>query len=229
MIGVIHLNLLLEPLEARFQFVELGVERVFFLHPLAQTVGDHLGETVGLVDGDVADAGDVLDGALGGHRTESDHARNMVGSVGLLDVLVGLGKVLEIHVDIRHRDTVGIEETLEQEVVLDRVEIGDLQAIGDDGTRRGAAPGSHEGPHRARCGDVVLHYQEVVREAHAADGLELEVETLGLLVRERLAVALVRTLVAKVAEVSHGRTEISAAVPALLVTTAGVDDVLVFL
>ena len=45
----------------------------------------------------------------------------MRSAVLLLYVLVRLGEVLEVYVDIRHGDTVRIEETFEQELVLDGV------------------------------------------------------------------------------------------------------------
>ena len=59
----------------------------------------------------------------------------------------------------------------------------------------------------SRGGYIVLHNEEVVREAHLADGLELEVYPFLLLLRERLAVAGMCTAVAKLAQVSHRLAE----------------------
>ena len=114
-VGIIHLFLLFEHLEARFQLIELGVERIDLLHPFAQTVRNHLGETVRLVYRETADAGDVLDGALRSHCSESDDTGNVVGLVFVLNILVGEGQILKIDINIRHRDTVRIQETLEQQ------------------------------------------------------------------------------------------------------------------
>ncbi len=83
------------------------------------------------------DSGHVLDGTFGEHRSEGDHARDVILAVGVLDIFMGQGQVLEIHVDIRHRDSVRIQETLEQELVLDRIQIGDSQAICHHGSRCG--------------------------------------------------------------------------------------------
>ena len=33
--------------------------------------------------------------------------------------------IVEVHVDIRHGDTVGVEEALEEEVIADGVDVGD--------------------------------------------------------------------------------------------------------
>ena len=121
------------PLEAGFEVVQLGVEGVFLFLFLAQAVRDHLGEAVALVDGDAADARDVLDGALGRHGAEGNHAGDMAGPVLFLHIVVRLGEVFEVHVDIRHGDAVRIQEPLEQELVLDRVQIGDFEAVGHHG------------------------------------------------------------------------------------------------
>ena len=96
-------------------------------------VGNHLGQAVGLRDGQFGDACDVLYGRLGGHSAEGYHVGDMVGPVVLLDVLDDpiAAFVVEVHVDIRHRDALGVEETLEQEVVLDGVQVCDAQTVGN--------------------------------------------------------------------------------------------------
>ena len=103
--------------------LEAVLEIDFDLVPLivAQAVRHHLGEAVALVYANVGDTGDVLDGALGGHGAKSNYARHVRGAVLLLHVLVRLGEVLEVHVDIRHGDSIRVQETLEQELVLNRV------------------------------------------------------------------------------------------------------------
>ena len=128
--GIVLLDLLFHDLETRFQFIQFRIVGVLPLLFLAQAVGDHLGQAVGLVDGDVADAGDILDGALRRHRTEGDDTGHVVRPILLFHVGVGLGEILEVHVDIRHRNPVRIKETLEQELVSDRIQVRDFQAVG---------------------------------------------------------------------------------------------------
>ena len=153
----------------------------------------------------------------------------MVGAVALFDVFVSHGKVLEVNVDIRHVDAVRVKETLEQELILDRVEVRDAEAVGDDASCGGATPRSDEAAPCTRGGYVVLHYEEVVRETHPADGLELEFDPLLLLVGKDFAVALVGAPVGQVTQVGDGVDEFVAAVVAVLVVASGVDDVLVAL
>ena len=42
--------------------------------------------------------------------------------------------ILEVGIDIRQRYTVGVQESLEQQVVLQRIEVGYLQAVRDHRT-----------------------------------------------------------------------------------------------
>ena len=115
------LHFFFHDLETGFQFVQLGVEGVFLLFLLAQAVWHHLGEAVALVNADPADAGHILDGAFGGHGAEGDYAGNVAGPILLLHIVVSLGQIFKVHIYIRHGNTVRIEETLEQELVLDGV------------------------------------------------------------------------------------------------------------
>ena len=62
---------------------------------------------------------------------------------------VALGRVLdhlaavagvEVHVDVGHLLAARVEEPLEQQVVLDRVDVDDAQAVGDARARRAPPP-----------------------------------------------------------------------------------------
>src|SRR3712207_8878658 len=57
----------------------------------------------------------------------SDDLRDALGAVLLGDVADDLGAaaVVEVDVEVRHRDAVRVEEALEDEAVLERVEVGD--------------------------------------------------------------------------------------------------------
>ena len=113
-------------LQLRLVFLFLAV----FLH-LDRLVRNHLRQAVGLFYREPAYACHVLYGTLGGHRTECDDVGHMVHPVFVLDILDDLvaSVIVEINIDIRHRNTLRIEETLKEQVILDRVQIGDFQAV----------------------------------------------------------------------------------------------------
>ena len=142
----------------------------------------------------------------------------MVGAVVLLHVLYHpvAALVVEVHVNIGHRYALGVEETLEKEVVLERVEIGDSQAVGyaRAGGRASSRPDGNPVP--AAPVDEVLDYQEVVGEAHEGNGHELEMQPLLLFGGEHVAIASACAFVGEVAQIGHGTAE--------LLSTVGLRD-----
>ena len=78
------------------------------------------------------------------------------------------------------------------------------------------------------CCYIVLDDEEVVRETHSGDGLELEIQTLRSLLIQNVSVALLRSLVAQMAEEGYRMTELLTTVVALFVAPARVNDTLVF-
>ena len=79
----------------------------------------------------------------------------------------------EVHVDIRHADAFDVQEALEQEVVGQGVEVGDLERPGHQRPGGRAAPRTHRDALVLGPVDEVLHDEEIGREAHVLDDLEL--------------------------------------------------------
>ena len=152
----------------------------------------------------------------------------MVCGILLLHIAVRRLEVLEIDVDIRHADTVRVQEALEQQGVLDRVQIGDFQAICHHGARSGTSSRPHQRTCRPGCRNIILDYEEVVRETHTAYGLELEVYPFCLLRIQSLSVAHPGTLIGEMAKIGHGTAEVLPAVISLVVATSFVNDALIF-
>ncbi len=153
-----------------------GVGEVHLI-AVGQSVGYGLAPSVHDVEGHLLHTGYVLYGVLRGHGCVGDD----VGAV-LFAVLVhhpakhlAAPVVVEVGVDIRQRDAVRIEEALEQQVVLQRVDLRDAKAVGHHRARSRSTSRTH--PHvelRARCVDEVLHDEEVAREAHGLHDVQLE-------------------------------------------------------
>ena len=114
-----------------------GLDRLF--EPDAELVRDRLGDAVALAVAHAHDPGHVADGGPGEHRAEGDDLGHVVGAVLAADVVDDLlaPAVLEVHVDIGHRHAVGVEEPLERQLVVDRVDGRDAEGVGDD-----ACPGA---------------------------------------------------------------------------------------
>ena len=161
-------------------------------------VGDELGQAVRLGHAEALDTGHVLDGHLGGHGAVGDDVRHLFGAVVLGDVAqhVGTSVVVEVDVDIGQRDAVGVEETLEQQVVLHRVDLRDAQAVSHARARRRATAGA-DADAQFVAGDVyeVLHDEEVSGETHRLHNVQLELYAFLQLGRQGRAVTALGALV----------------------------------
>src|SRR5262249_44658308 len=109
----------------RLSLLETSVERL--TRPLRDQLRD-------LVDDPVRDlehAAGVANGGARGHRSERDDLSDAIAAVLLGTVidhaLTSVDREIDVHV--RHRFAARVEEPLEEEVVLDRVDVGDLEAV----------------------------------------------------------------------------------------------------
>ena len=160
---------------------------------VGRVVRHQLADAVHLAIGQLQDAPDIAQHRAGLQLTEGDDLRDLVGAVFALHVADDLVAPLltEIDIEVRHGDAFGIQEPLEQQVPAQRVEIGDGQCPGDHrtGTRTAARPDRN--PLVLRPLDEVGDDQEVAREAHLVDHVQLEIEPLAIGFRRRLAGRLV--------------------------------------
>ena len=81
--------------------------------------------------------------------------------------------VAEVDVKVRHAHPLGVEEALEQQVIADRVHVGDAQAVGGHAARPGAAARPHGDARAVGVADEVPHNEEVVDIAHLGDDAHL--------------------------------------------------------
>ncbi len=165
--------------------VERGLEVGRLLARLLEVdlrrVRDERRELVRVRERIVHHAPDVLDRALRRHLPERHDVRDVVRAVLARDVVEDAlaAGVVEVDVDIRHGDAVGVEEAFEQQVVLERIDVRDPERVGDGRARRRAAPRADpDAALLARGADVVAHDEEVAGEAHQLDRVELELDAL---------------------------------------------------
>src|SRR6267142_2697561 len=78
----------------------------------------------------------------------------------------------DIEIDVRHRAAVLGEEPLEEELVRDRIDLGDVEHVRDDRVRGRAAALRGDPPLFAEPDDVPVD-QEELRETAAVDDAEL--------------------------------------------------------
>ena len=116
--GLDSVNLIQPLLSAEILLEGLVVQ----LEELGQRdVGHLLREAVGIAEGQLHDAGGVPNRTLGRHRAIGDDLRHLIGAVFLNDVVDDFAPplVVKVDVDVRQGHPVGVQESLEQEVILD--------------------------------------------------------------------------------------------------------------
>ena len=93
---------------------------------------DQLGELVTQRVGLALGTGHVAHHRLGGHGAEGDDLRNRVAAIAVGYVLDDLVTLLHAEIDVKvgHRDTLRVKKALEQQIVADGVEVGDLLRVG---------------------------------------------------------------------------------------------------
>ena len=144
----------------------------------------------------------VLDRRLGLHRAEGADLGHVGVAVLLPDVVDHLVAPLlaEVDVDVGRLGAIGVEKPLEQQVVLDRADIAEVQDVADQGAacrparrRRDAA--------LASVADEVPDDQEIGGEAHPVDHAQLVVQPLLGRGRRWIAVALAQASLAEFLQV----------------------------
>jgi hypothetical protein len=166
---------------------------------------DQLRDLVDAAVRDLEHTAGITDRCTRHHRPEGDDLRDAVAAVLLRDVVdhpVAAGH-REVDVHVRHRLSARVEEALEQQVVADRVDVGDLEAVRREAPGRAAAARADRDPVPLGERDEVPDDQEVVREAHLPDRLELEAKPFLELWGHAL-IALLQAFLAELDEVVEG-------------------------
>ena len=170
-----HRVLVAERLQLRF-----ALDRLRQRHRRGRILRHQFCQLIDLAIGHLQHAADVAQHAARLQRSEGDDLRHLIAAVALLHVVDHLAAAVlaEVDVEVRHRHAFGIEEALEQQAEADRIEIGDGQRIGDQRTGAGAAAGTDRNVVGLGPFDEVRDDQEVARIVHAVDHVDLEGETL---------------------------------------------------
>ena len=116
----------------------------------------------------IHDTCNITDHTFGGKRSESDDLYYFVRTIFACDIIdyILAMCVFEINVNIRHGYTFRIQETFEEQIILNRINVGDVHTIGSN-TAGGRTPS------RAYCNvvftaiiDVIPYDQEIIHVPH---------------------------------------------------------------
>ena len=132
---------------------------------------NQLGDAIHIAVGMTEHPTDIAHHRLGCHGAMGGDLRYPLATVALGDVFNHPVAPFhaEIDVEIRHRHPFGIEKTLEQQVVSQRVQIGDAQGISHQRTSTGTTPRPDWYRVVTRPLDEIGHDQEIAGKAHLQD------------------------------------------------------------
>ena len=163
--------------------VEDAVDRDVLTHDRR---GQRLGELLADLEVLAEDTRRVLQGLLRLNRAVGDDLADAILAVLALDVGDNLvaPAFVEVDVEVGHRDSLRVEESLEDQTVIEGVQLGDLHGVGHHraGTRATARP--HADPLGLRPVDVVGNGEEVAGESHRNNDVFLVLGLLAHVVRD---------------------------------------------
>ena len=142
----------------------------------------------------VEHAPDITDHGARRHGAKGDDLADRVLAVLLFHIInhpVAIA-LAEINVKVGHGDPFRIEKALEQQVVLQRIQIGNLEGIGHQGAGPGATTGSDRATVLLGPVDEVTNDQKVARKAHLQDRVDLEFQAFDIAGAHALALGLDR-------------------------------------
>ncbi|OPY89682.1 MAG: hypothetical protein A4E72_01022 [Syntrophus sp. PtaU1.Bin208] len=167
---------------------------------------DQLGQAVRLRQRHAQHATDVANDGFGLHRSEGDDLGDL--AVLLADVINHIRAMLlaDVDVDIWHLVSRRVHESLEQKIILDRIDVTQTQAVTDDCSDT-AAPGAHRNAVRAGIIAEIPHDQKVAGETLGLNDLEFTFHPLGHVIGDP-AVAFFGPFVTELAEIIFRRRSV---------------------
>ena len=182
----------------------LAIDRLLQRHRGRGNVGDQLGNAVHLAERQAEHAAHVAHHRPRLQLAEGDDLRHPVGAVFIAHIVDdGVAAFrAEVDVEIRHRHALGVQEPLEQQIETDRIDIGDGQRPGSDGTGARAAARADRNALPLRPLDEIRNDQEISGKPHAGDDTKFVLQPLAI-ARTRRRIGLDRVHAAIEALVRH--------------------------
>ena len=143
---------------------------------LARLIRNELADAIAEGVAHVHDAAHIAHHSACSHRAKRHDLTHRIFAVFGLHVInhaitIGLAKV---DIKVGHRDALGVQEALKQQLVLQRIKIGNFERIGYERARTRATPR----PHRAAISlgplNEIAHDQEVAGKTHLQNGADFK-------------------------------------------------------
>ena len=144
--------------------------------------GDELRHLVGQCVWLVLNSRDVAHHGFCRHRSERNDLRHRIPAVGIGNVVNDFIAPVhaEVNVEVGHRDPLRVQKALKQQVVLNRIEVRNLECIGDERAGTRAPSRTYGNTIGFTPTDEVHNDQEVTGEAHLINDVEFKFQTVSV-------------------------------------------------
>src|SRR5208283_5572903 len=129
----------------------------------------------------------ILNRRLGRHGSEGDDLRDLVAAVLLRHVINDLAATVhtEVNINVGQADALRIQEALKQQLVLQRVNIGDAKCVGHQRSCSRSTARAHRNVSLFRIADEIPNDEKVSGILHLPNDLDLARQSL-LVLSERM-------------------------------------------
>ena len=174
-----HIDQMMHLLILLIKLSEFRVHFQRFAQGDVQFVGHHLGNGIHERIGQIHNTSHITDDTLGCQGTERNDLHHLVVAVFSAHIIDDFLSPFEaeVHINIGHGHTFRIQETFKQQIIMNGINVGDLQAICHDTSRSGTSSRSHRNPVFFRIVDEIPYDQEIVHISHSADDTQLVIQT----------------------------------------------------
>ena len=195
------------------QFMHLGIcfVQVFqvgrnfqcMLQRHLQFHGDELGDPVYVLIRHPHHTAHVPDGSPGGHGTEGHDLGHVIPTVFFVyvvdDFLPAL--IAKVHVKVGHGYAFRVQEAFENQVIADRVNVGDAHTVGGQTAGAGATARSYRDATGLGIVDEVIDDEIVVGVPHLGDDPDLVVKAVPQLLGDTAGIPALQTFAAELFEI----------------------------
>ena len=175
-----HIDEIMNAVITLIEFSELRIHLQCLIDGNAQFIRNHLCHAVTYSIRQIQHTSHIADNTSCCHGTESNNLYDTLLAVFADDIINDFLTSLEaeVHVNIRHGDAVRVQKALKEQIITNRIQCGNIQAVRHDTSCCGASPRSHHNVMLLGVMNEIPYNQEIIHKSHGLNGIQLIADTL---------------------------------------------------
>ncbi len=161
------------------------------LHAVGKTIRNSFTQKVRTLKWKLLYTSNIFNGILSSHTGISNNMRTILVSILIHNPAKHLSSsiIIKISIDIRQIDTIRIQETFKQQIILQRIYFGNSKTISYHRTccRTTARP-YHNPKIISSCIDEILNNKEISRKSHCLHDMQLKINMFADILRNRITI-----------------------------------------